>query len=75
MKDIDIRTVDPATLVDAKSVRVRQELPRIERMRDYMRQIGNPYCFRVGKVVVKLSFASGGETLTDRLESLMARLC
>ena len=43
MKDVDIRTVDPETLRDIRDVQVRTELPKKERMLDFIRQIGNPY--------------------------------
>jgi len=74
LKDIDIQTVDPMTLIDIGDVRVRRELPRIERIRDFVRQVRNPYCFRVGETAVKLCFDANGVTLTDRLESLMMKL-
>ena len=73
MKDVDIRTVDPMTLVDASNIPVRRELPRIECIRDFVRRVKNPYCFRIGDVAIKLSFDANGVTLTDRLESLMMK--
>ena len=57
MKEIDIRTVDPDTLVDIKTVTVNTDLPIDERKNDYIKQVKNPYCFKCGKVVVKMSFA------------------
>jgi len=54
MKNIDIRTVDPSTLVDIKTVKVNTDLPVEERKKDYIRQVKNPYCFKCGKVVVKM---------------------
>jgi len=73
MKNVDIRTVDPATLIDIRNVQINENLSQEERKKDFIRQIKNPYCFLVGEVVVKLSFADNGQTLTDRLESLMCR--
>ena len=37
-------------------------------------QIGNPYCYRCGKVVVKVSFAETDATLEDRLEHYLKTL-
>ena len=68
MKSVDIRTVDPETLVDIASVRLDNEQPRNERIRSFLEQIKNPYCYRVGKIVVKVSFADTDVTLEDRLE-------
>ena len=65
MKDVDIRTVDPETLRDIRDVQVRTELPKKERMLDFIRQIGNPYCYRHGKYVVKVTFSDSDVTLED----------
>ena len=69
MKDVDIRTVDPETLRDIRDVQVRTELPKKERMLDFIRQIGNPYCYRHGKYVVKVSFTETEVTLEERMLS------
>ena len=68
MRDMDVRTVDPASLVDIRDVTVNTSLPREARLLDYIGQIKNPYCFRHGKTVVKVSFADTEATLEDRLE-------
>ncbi len=73
MRNVDIRTVDPATLHDIRDVTVRVDLPKHERMLDYIRQIGNPYCYRHGKYVVKVSFADTEWTLEDYLKSYLRR--
>ena len=68
MRDVDVRTVQRENLVDIRAVEIDPELPREERIRSFVRQIGNPYCFKVGNVVVKTSFADTDVTLDDRLE-------
>lgn len=67
MKNVDIRTVNPATLRDIRDVKINTALPKAQRIQDYIRQIGNPYCYRHGKYVVKISFADTDVTLEDRL--------
>lgn len=74
MRNIDIRTVDPDTLVDINDIKVDTTLLREERIRDFIRQIKNPYCFRCGGTVVKISFSDTKATLEDRLESYMKSL-
>ena len=74
MKNIDVRTVDPSTLVDINTVKVNTDLPVEERKKDFIRQVKNPYCFRCGKVVVKMSFADTTATLEDRLENYFKSL-
>lgn len=74
MRNIDVRTVDPDTLVDLADVKVNTSLPREERLLDYLEQIKNPYCFKCGKTVVKISFADTNATLEDRLERYLLSL-
>lgn len=74
MKEVDIRTVDVAGLTDIRDVQVDRALPRGERFMDFVRQIKNPYCFRCGKVAVKVSFADTDVTLEERLEHYLSTL-
>lgn len=67
MKNVEIRTVNPATLRDIRDVKINTALPKAQRIQDYIRQIGNPYCYRYGKYVVKISFADTDVTLEDRM--------
>lgn len=69
MQEIDVRTVDPATLRDIRDVHVNTDLPEPERILDFIRQIGNPYCYRHEKYVVKVSFTDTDVTLEQRLLS------
>ena len=66
LKTIDIRTVDAETLVDVKDVTIKTDLPLLERTIDYIKQIKNPYCYRVGNTVVKVSFL-GEKSINDCL--------
>ena len=74
MKDIDIRTVDPKTLVDRRSVKVDPSLSRQERLGQYISQIKNPYCYLDGDVVVKVSFTDENVTLEQCLEAYIRSL-
>ncbi len=74
MKEVDIHTVDRESLADIREVKVDGELPREERFKDYLRQIRNPYCYRCGKIVVKISLSDTDATLEDRLEHYLATL-
>jgi hypothetical protein len=59
-------------LVDIRSVSVDNNLPKQERIAEFIRQIKDPYHFRCGKYTVKVRFAESGPTLEDCLERLMA---
>lgn len=68
MKNIDLNTVDPNELVDLRDVLVDGNLSRADQIRSFLEQIKNPYCYRVGKMVVKVSFIETETTIEDRLE-------
>ncbi len=75
MRDVDIRTVDPDTLRDIRDVKVNVELPKKERILDFIKQIGNPYCYRHGKYVVKVSYTDTKVTLEERLLAYIRSKC
>ena len=75
MKNIDVRTVDINTLRDIRDVQVNTDLPKEERVLDFIRQIGNPYCYRHGKYVVKISFADTDVTLEQRMLAYLRSKC
>ena len=75
MQNVDIRTVDPAGLRDIRDVKVNTDLPKRERILDFIRQIGNPYCYRHGKYVVKVSFTDTDVTLENRMLSYIRSKC
>ncbi len=63
MAKVDIRTVQLDELADINDVSIDESLPKEEKIRSYMEQIKNPYCFRSGDVVIKIGFA--GKTSLD----------
>ena len=74
MKAVDIRTVDKDALVDIRDVKIDRTLPKEERIRSFVEQIKNPYCFKVGEVAVKMTFADTEATLEDRMEHYLRSL-
>ncbi len=75
MREVDVRTVDPDTLRDIRDIKVNTELPKKERILDFIKQIGNPYCYRYGKYVVKVSYTDTNVTLEDRLLAYIRSKC
>lgn len=74
MKNVDVKTVDRESLVDISGIHINSQMSREQRLADFVSQIGNPYCYRCGKVVVKVSFADTSATLEDRLEHYLKTL-
>ena len=75
MQNVDIRTVNPDTLRDIRDVEVNTALPKKERILDFIRKIGNPYCYRHGKYVVKIRFTDTDVTLEDRMLAYIRSKC
>ena len=73
LKQTDVKTVDLDTLVDIRDVAIDETLPADQRMKSYITQIKNPYCFRYGNTVVKLSFTENGGTLQEKLENILKK--
>lgn len=71
MKRVDVRTVPRENLPDIRKVAVRKQKSAQDKVRDYLAETGNPYCFRVGDVVVKNTYAENGPDLNDLLRQLI----
>jgi len=74
MRSVNPKTVDRSTLVQRDSIRLEPADPQNERLRDFIQQIKNPYCYLDGKTVVKISFAKTDTTLEDCLEHYLRGL-
>lgn len=74
MKNVDPRTVNIDDLVDLRDVKIDPKLPKEERIRSYIEQIKNPYCYRVGKTIVKISFMDTDVTIEDRIHQYLSGL-
>ncbi len=62
------------SLVDIRDVKVDQTQPPEERIRSYVQQVKNPYCFRVGDVKVHVAYAGKDETLNDSFCNMISTL-
>ena len=64
-------TEDCNALVDIRDISVNKDLPKEERIADFVKQIKNPYRFRCGDFVINACFASGGATIEDCLKGIL----
>ena len=74
LKGVDVRIVDRAELVDIREVPVERGLPAEERIKRFIGKVKNPYCFRVGDVVVKTVFSENRGSFGERFERMLVRL-
>ena len=70
LKNMDIEQCEPDQLVDLRSVSIDKSLPAPERMRSFVKQIKNPYLFKVDDITVKVEFSSG-KSFEDSLLSFL----
>ena len=71
MSEVDVKTVDRSTLVQRSSVHVDSGKVKQEKIRDFVRQIGNPYCYLEGNTVIKIRFANTGRTIEDCIHAYL----
>lgn len=72
-KNMKCSTADDQ-LVDIRDVKIDRTLPTEERIRSFVEQIRDPYKFKVGDVVVKVSFANTQNTITDNFINMIASM-
>ena len=70
LKNIGIEQCARDQLVDLRSVSIDKALPVPERMSTFVKQIKNPYLFKVDAITVKVEFSSG-TSLEDSLLSFL----
>ena len=58
-------------LVDIRDVCVDKNLPKQERVAEYIRQIKDPYIFKCGRFIVTARFAEDAPALEDCLHRLI----
>lgn len=71
LQAVDIRTVRPEDVVDIQQIKIEEGLSQPDKRREFIRQVKNPYCFRVGKVIVKASYDGNGVSLNERFEEFV----
>ena len=62
------------SLVDIRDVKIDRSKPVEERMMSYVEQIKNPYLFKVGNTIVRVSYANTQATINDNFVNLLASM-
>lgn len=73
-KNLDIRSIDRNDLKSINSVKIDPSLDKEGKMRSFIEQIENPYCYLDGETVVKISYAETDTTLEERLRAYIYSL-
>lgn len=62
------------SLVDIRDVKIDRSMSAEDRMKSYVEQIKNPYMFKVGNTVVRVSYANTQATINDNFVNLLASM-
>lgn len=69
MREMNVSATEE--LVDIRGVSINRDLPKDERIADFVSQIKNPYLFKCGKYTVRASFTENGQTLEECIKGLI----
>ena len=73
LANVDIQTVRKEELIDVSGVAFDNRVPQKYRATQVLQITGNPYCFRVGDLCVKLEFLESAPPLQDAFSSFLQR--
>ncbi len=59
------------SLVDIRDVKIDRSLPVEERMKSYVEQIKNPYMFKVGNTIVRVSYKEDGPSFQEVFNQML----
>ena len=62
------------SLVDIRDVKIDRSMSVEDRMKSCVEQIKNPYMFKVGNTVVRVSYANTQATINDNFVNLLASM-
>ena len=71
---MDVRSIGRSKLQSLDQVKIDTSLPCEQRIKNFVEQIGNPYCYLDGDVVVSLGFSDTGVCLKDQLKALASNI-
>ena len=71
--EADSHSIRQTDLPDAQTMILDYDLPQAQRAAHMLRQMGNPYCFRVGNVSVKLEFPQNAPSLQECFTRFLQR--
>ena len=72
--DTDFGDIDIKDMKDIRDIRIDRNLPKEERIKQYLKQVGNPYLVRCGDVKVKVRFANNGVSFEEAFENMLLNM-
>lgn len=75
LRAVDVRSIDKNDLIDLNQVTIDETKPVPERVAEFMRQIQNPYCFRIGDVAIKVVYKENGPSFQQNMIDMLQTVC
>ena len=76
LKEVDIKDIHLEELVDITDIKIDPNLPKEEKILEYIKQIKNPYCYKYKNFKVKVVFNEdeNAKTLEECLSDYIKNL-
>lgn len=68
LKNVDLKKVDRYKVTDIDDIIINQNKPKEERFKEYFATTTNPYLFKSGDTLVKMSFSDTNVLLENCME-------
>ena len=69
--DVDFNNVKIEDLTDIRKIKIDKNQPQSKRQAQFLKQVGNPYMLRRGRMMIKVSFANNGLSMEQAFENLL----
>ncbi len=74
MANIDISKVNKQDLIDIKNIHIEKQQSKEEKIKSFINQVKNPYCYRCGDIVVKVSYGKDESTMQEKMKNYLSSL-
>lgn len=74
MLEADFSDTNISDMPDLAKVKINPDKSQIERQKEYLKKVGNPYMVRVGNMKIKVRFANNGISFNQAFENLLLNI-
>ena len=74
MLEADFSDTNISEMPDLAKVKINPDKSQIERQKEYLKKVGNPYMERVGNMKIKVRFANNGISFNQAFENLLLNI-
>ena len=74
MKNDAVQPINKESLVDIRNIKINQELPVTEKILEFITLTKNPYLYKYGDKVIRISFSETDVSFEERIKSYFEML-